>query len=266
MILNPPFTKTNVQAGDPLTAQAWNDVVDAVAAIYQHIETSGAANVKVQVSGPNLVLSTVRVTATRSDGVVMEAVRPVTDTLHSFPGLPAGSYTIRAEAPGFEPATVNLAVSSTTPPATQNIALTRRGNFMPLLFGLRLSDALAQLGTLTIAVNNILDATGQSVPVANPGQTAGAAMVLSQFPAPGVPVAAGEFAQLLISASLTVQPTVSMPSLVGLTLAEATRALEAAGLRVGTTSTRGRGGRTTGGGGAGGGTGGASPIIDNPQT
>ncbi len=238
MILNPPFTKTNVQPGDPMTAQAWNDVVNAVAAIYQHIETSGAAVVKVQVSGPNLNPATARVTATRSDGVVIEAVRPVTDTLHSFPGLSAGSYMIRAEAPGFEPTTTALAVDAATPPATQNIALTRRGNFMPFVFGQKLTDALAQLGSLTINVNQVLDVTGASVPVANPGPEFGGSLVLMQFPPPGVPVAAGEFAQLLISASLSVEASIEMPSLAGLTLLEATRALEAVGLKVGKTTTR----------------------------
>lgn len=238
MILNPQFTKTNVQPGEPLTAQAWNDVVDAVAAIYQHIETSGAASVKVQVSGPNLDPATARVTATRSDGVVIEAVRPVSDTLHSFAGLPPGSYTIRAEAPGFEPTTLALAVAPGTPPPTQNIALTKRGSFMPSVFGQKLSDALAQLATLNIAVNQVLDVTGASVPVANPGAEFGGSLVLMQVPPVGVPVAAGQFAQLLISASLKVEASVEMPSLAGLTLAEATKALEAVGLKVGRTSVR----------------------------
>ena len=54
MKLEPPFIKTTVQAGDPLTAQAWNDVVSAVAALYAYIESTEAASVKVQISNSGI--------------------------------------------------------------------------------------------------------------------------------------------------------------------------------------------------------------------
>jgi hypothetical protein len=239
MILNPPFIKTNVHAGEPVTAQAWNDIVNAIGAISDFIETSAASSVKVQVAGPNLDVSTVRVTATQG-GISNEAVRPVTpDTLHIFHGLPAGNYTIRAEAPGFDPATINLAIPAGGVTPTQNIPLTKHGSFMPFLFGKTLTAALAQLTSLSIAVSQVIDVTGTQVPPASPGTDFGAELVLMQYPPSGIAVgtASGESAQLLISAVRKTEPTVVMPSLLGLTLAEANKALEAAGLKVGNVTT-----------------------------
>ncbi|MFM2055978.1 MAG: hypothetical protein RLY71_363 [Pseudomonadota bacterium] len=239
MKLEPPFIKTTVQAGDPLTAQAWNDVVSAVAALYAYIESTEAASVKVQISNSGIELGSVRVTATRDDGISSEAVRPIPPgTLHMFPGLRPGSYKVRAEAPGFDAATLDLVVPADGAVATQNIALVKKGAFMPAVFGQTLRQALDQLGGLSIAVNNILDVTGTSVPVANPGSQYTESIVLMQLPGAGLPVAPGEAAQLVISAALQAEASIEMPSLAGLTLAEASKALEAIGLKVGKASTR----------------------------
>jgi hypothetical protein len=239
MILDPPFIKKTVLAGDPVTAQAWNDIVNAISAVYNHIEASEAASVKVQIANAGIDLSSVRVTATRDDGISTEAVRPVPpSTLHTFPGLAPGSYTIRAEAPGFTAATAAVVVASNGVLDTQNITLTKLGSFMPMTFGMTLTNALAQLATLSIAVSNVVDVTGTAVPVASPGAAYGEALVLMQFPAAGVPVSPGESAQLVISAALTAEASIEMPSLTGLTLAEASKALEALGLKVGKSFTK----------------------------
>jgi len=239
MILDPPFIKKNVLAGEPLTAQAWNDVVNAMSAVYNHIESSEASSVKVQISNSGIDLDSVRVTATRDDGISIEAVRPVPpSTLHTFPGLAPGSYTIRAEAPGFSAASLTVAVTSSGTLATQNITLTKLGSIMPMTFGMTLTDVLAQLTSLSIAVSNVVDVTGTAVPVASPGAAYGQSLVLMQFPAAGTPVTPGQAAQLVISAALTPEVSIEMPSLTGLTLAEASKALEALGLKVGKSFTK----------------------------
>lgn len=239
MKLNPPFIKKTVQAGDPLAAQAWNDVVNAVGTLFTFIESSEAASVKVQVANSGIDLRSVRVTATRDDGINTEAVGPVGDgTLHTFPGLKPGAYKLRAEAPGFSPASVDVVVPPDGVLATQNITLPALGSFMPALFGQSLADALARLGQLNIAVSNILDVTGTVVPVASPGSAYNQSLVLLQLPALGQPVAPGESAQLVISAALQAEASIEMPSLAGLTFAEASKALEALGLKVGKSYTK----------------------------
>jgi len=259
MILNPPFSNKQVHAGEPVTAQAWNEIVVAIGTISAFLESSVAASLKVQVQvqvpAPNVdlsgvrlmapsstgILSTVRVTATSSTGVSTEAVRPVfPDMTHTFQGLPLGSYTIRAEAPGFDPATKTVAVTAAGAAQTETINLPQHGSFMPLLFGKTLAEALALLGPMAIAVDEIRDVTGVSVPAMQPGSAFTREFVLMQVPAAGVPVAPGEFAKLLISAALRPETMIEMPSLLGLTLSEANQALEAVGLKLGRVATVGR--------------------------
>jgi hypothetical protein len=256
MALNPPFIKTLVQAGDPLTAQGWNDVVEAISALYTHINTREESSVKVQVAAPNIPSpAAIRVTATRADGISAEAVRPVPpDTFHTFSGLAPGSYTLRAEAPGYTPATITVAVPPGGLTAAQNLTLAKQSSFMPITFGATLTATLARLANLQIAVNQVLDVSGISVPADHPSAVHGAARVLMQFPPPGTPVAPGEFAQLVISARLVPEATSRVPSLVGMTVAQATAALDAVGLKVGTmttgrkTATPSTGGTPIGGG------------------
>lgn len=239
MKLNPPFIKKTVQPGDPLSAQAWNDVVVGVDTLFTFIEASEAASVKVQIANQGIDLTSVRVTATRDDGISTEAVDPVADgTLHTFPGLRPGAYKLRAEAPGFQPASIDIVVPPDGVLPTQTITLLANGAFMPGLFGQELGASLAQLASLGIAVSNILDVTGTAVPVAAPGSAYTQSLVLMQLPAESLPVAPGQAAQLVISAALQAEASIEMPSLAGLTFAEASKALEALGLKVGKSYTK----------------------------
>jgi hypothetical protein len=239
MKLNPPFIKKTVQPGDPLSAQAWNDVVVGVDTLFTFIEASEAASVKVQIANQGIDLSSVRVTATRDDGISTEAVDPVADgTLHTFPGLRPGAYKLRAEAPGFQPASIDIVVPPDGVLPTQTITLLANGAFMPGLFGQELGASLAQLTSLGIAVSNILDVTGTAVPVAAPGSAYTQSLVLLQLPPQGLPLAPGQSAQLVISAALQAEASIEMPSLAGLTFAEASKALEALGLKVGKSYTK----------------------------
>ena len=239
MKLNPPFIKKTVQPGDPLSAQAWNDVVVGVDTLFTFIEASEAASVTVQIANQGIDLASVRVTATRDDGISTEAVGPVADgTLHTFPGLRPGAYKLRAEAPGFQPASVDIVVPPDGVLPTQTITLLANGAFMPGLFGQELGASLAQLTSLGIAVSNILDVTGTAVPVAAPGSAYTQSLVLLQLPAEGVPLAPGQAAQLVISAALQAEASIELPSLAGLTFAEASKALEALGLKVGKSYTK----------------------------
>lgn len=239
MKLEPPFIKKNVTAGEPVTAQAWNDLVNGIAALYAYIEASEASAVKVQLGNTGLDLGSVRVAAVRDDGIAFDAVDPVPPgTLFTFPGLKPGAYQLRAEAPGYEPATLAVVVPVDGSLGTQNLTLAKQGEFMPYLFGQSLQEALNALSALKIAVDQVLDVTGTSVPVAKPGAAYTESLVLMQFPPPGIAVIPGQAAQLVISAALQAESSVEMPSLTGLTLAEATKALEVLGLKVGKVQTR----------------------------
>jgi hypothetical protein len=233
----PPFIAKQVNPGEPLTAQAWNDIVGALAAVNGYLLTSEASSVSVQVANAGLDLQSVRVTAAAQDGPqVFEAVQPIPPgTAHTFASLRPGVYAVRAEAPGFAPATANVTVPAAAPVA---LTLVPQGALMPALFGKRLGESLQQLQGLGIQVSRVLDIAGREVAPANPGATYIDSPVLVQVPAPGEPVPPTASAQLAVAAALQVEASVEVPPLTGLTLAEAKKALEAVGLVLGKVETR----------------------------
>ena len=189
-----PFIAKTVNPGEPVTAQAWNDIVQALAAMNQYLITSEASSVRVQVANAGIDPARVRVTAVSGDGSASEAVGPIPPgTEHVLSGLRPGTYTVRAEAPGFEPATANVTV-----PASAVVALTMapRGAIMPEVFGKTLRECLAQLAGLGIAVARVVDISGRDIAPANPDPDAIDAPVLVQVPAPGDPVPPDGAAQL----------------------------------------------------------------------
>lgn len=223
-----------VNPGEPVTAEGWNAIVGGVTALTQYLNATEASGVRVVIKNPGV--SQARVTATREDGVTYEAVAPVPpSTDYILAGLRPGAYTIRVEAPGFATATSSISVPVLTP---VEISLQSSGAFMPQLFGLTLRAALQDLASRKIAVSRILDVVGRDVAPANPGTAYNDQPVLTYFPAAGSAVPPEGQVQLVVSAPLQVQPSVEMPSLAGLTLAEAQKALEAVGLIMGRVVTK----------------------------
>jgi hypothetical protein len=228
----PPLT--TVTPGEPVTAEGWNAIVGGVTALTQYLNATEASGVHVVIK--NAGVTTARVTATRDDGVTYEAVSPVppgTDFIVA--GLRPGAYVVRVEAPGFTTETTSISVPIATP---VEVSLQANGAFMPELFGLTLRAALQELSSRKIAVARILDVVGRDIAPANPGSDYNDQPILVHFPAAGTPVPPEGQVQLLVSASLQVQQSVEVPSLAGLSLSEAQKALEAIGLVLGKVVTK----------------------------
>ena len=230
------FNATHVSPGQPLTAQAWNDIVDAIDQAYKYLQAT-LHTVNVQLSNPELqsraMLETVRVFAVQAGSPPFEAVRPMADGgAHVLTGLTPGAYTIQAEALGYTPATTTVTVTGTGGSnTTVSLALAAAGVFMPLLFGLPLGQAKAQLGALQITLSRLLDFNGNDkAPV---GTDFDNTPVLVQSPLPGTFMKAGDNAQLVVGVPQKVESGVLVPSLAGLTQTEAQKALESIGLVLG---------------------------------
>jgi beta-lactam-binding protein with PASTA domain len=147
-----------------------------------------------------------------------------------FGALKPGAYTVRASAPGFEEASVPVTVPSS---ATLNLTMKVAAVKMPSIFGLELPTALATLKAAGINVARIVDVAGRDVAPANPGPEYNTAPVLAQLPVAGEFVTPSITAQLVVAAALVAEAAIEMPSLVGLTQAEAQKALENIGLVLG---------------------------------
>jgi hypothetical protein len=226
-----PYVPKDVKAGEPVTAQGWNEVVKAVIAITQYLETSEATSLRVKVTNADADPLQTRVTAVRDDGLTAEAVAPVTaggDFM--FGALKPGAYTVRAAAAGFEEASAPVTIPSS---AVLTLTMSAAAVRMPSIFGLELPAALATLKTAKVSVARVIDVAGRDVAPANPGPEYNTAPVLAQLPLAGEFVAPSVSAQLVVAASLVAEAAVEMPSLVGLTQTEAQKALENIGLVLG---------------------------------
>lgn len=231
-----PFVAKPVKPGEPVTAQAWNEIVNGLADVFAFLEATAGTSLKVAISNADASLGLTRVVAISDTGEVTDAARPVgTAKEFTLRGLAPGAYTIRAESPGFVPAQTSVTLPSTQPVA---LSMEKAAPFMPNVFGAELLTGLATLRTAGVVVSRVVDITGRDVPPANPGAEFGSAVVLAQLPDAGQPVPTGTTAQLVVSASLQVEATVEMPSLAGLTLDEARRVLEQLGLVLGRVTTR----------------------------
>lgn len=224
-----PFIATHVSPGEPLTAQAWNDIVDALAAAHAAL-LAAQHTVRVKITNPDIELSSVRVVALKAGAAPIEAVAPVSpDARHAFTGLEPGSYTLRATAPGFASAEASVTVADQAEVEVE-LALNPSGALMPDLFGFALADALAELAARSIPVTGLFDFMGNQL-TATPELNL--RPVLVQWPAVHSTVPPGGFARLVIGVPIDQAQSVSTPSLTGLTLAEAQAALEGLGLKLG---------------------------------
>lgn len=234
------FNAKIVNPGEPITAEAWNELVSGIREVNAHIRNSQSAALRVQVqmesqSAPAGLLA--RVTAERlSDGLLVTAAPPLEDGGdYVFAALPAGDYRIHATLAGF-----SFDPQETEVPAVGPVELTARpdGSFMPNLIGTVLSTALQQLDNAGIRVSRLLDVVGRDIPPGNPGNEYRNSAVLVQLPAPGTAVLPTHDAQLVLATALQSETRVEVPNLTGLTREEARRALEAIGLRLGNVETR----------------------------
>jgi hypothetical protein len=227
-----PFVAKLVNPGEPLTAQAWNDLVSAIDDTHKVLLATMHV-VRVRITNTDLDPRSVRVTASRSDGPPVEAVQPIgTDNHHVLTELEVGAYTIRAEAPGFTDATSTVTIGDAVDQEI-TMQLAKAQPIMPNLFGTPLAAALTQAQQAGIVVNRVLDFLGTDIPPSAPSARATESLVLVQQPSSGTPVDPSLGAQLVIALTPEIEQAVEMPSLIGLTESEARRTLEQLGLSLG---------------------------------
>lgn len=225
------FARTHVSPGEPVTAEAWNAMVDGLFDAQAVLKAAGAT-AKVRVTATGLDPARARVTATRAGAPPAEAIRPVApDTHFVFPRLPEGAYVVRAEAPGFSAAEGALTVTAAgaaTPDPLQ-LALTASRDTMPRLLGERLPAALALIPRVPV---QIVDVAGKNLPRTGFDPAYADKPVLMQWPLPGeLAPPAGTEAHLVVAAAVSAQ-TAQVPDLSNMTLADATAALQQAGLQI----------------------------------
>jgi len=247
MPLTTPSLAT-VTAGEPVTAQGWNQLVTGLTALYGAVIALGGGTLEVtvntQIPAPAGATATVVplpaadvVAEPLGEGRPVRAIPPFGSRIaHLLVGLTDGPWRIHVQADGFTAEARDVTLPADNPPV---VSMTRAGVVVPDLFGTSMQAALDQIRALGIDADLILDTTGREVSrTAVPPEYVDAPVLL-QFPAAAavVPTGTGRV-RLVVASALRRDPVVTMPSLAGLSLTEAQQVLERLGLRLGSTTIR----------------------------
>ncbi len=223
------FTKTNVKPGEPVTAQAWNAIVDGLFDV-QSILATGSGTVHVTVAGDQRDIDAARVVATDAAGVRYEAVQQLAPgDPFVFPKLTAGAFTISVSAPSCTTGTgsVTIASDGSATPDPVPIALAFAGKRMPNVLGAKWSDAAAALATIN---PRVLDASGKGIPLTGFDPDYKDVPVLIQWPDPDEIVPAGKDPYVIVATIVKPAVLIPTPNFIGMTVAEAQAAAVQAGL------------------------------------
>ena len=214
------FVKTNVHPGEPVTAQAWNDIVNGLFDVQSILET-GSGTVRVTVTGDQRDIDVARVIATDADGVRYEAVEQIAPgDPFVFPKLTAGAYNITVSAPQCTTGTgtVTIAQDGSATPNPVPIALAFTGKRMPNVLGIAWKTAAPALASVN---PRVLDASGKGVPLTGFDAAYNDAPVLMQWPDPDEVLPVGRDPYVIVAT--IVKPTVLIPTpnFIGMTIGQA---------------------------------------------
>jgi len=242
MIDTPPLT--DVSPGDPITSESWNNVLTAIRTAYDFLnEQQGTltALVRNQADGNPIRGAVVTVTPTTDTTLPTRAGIFAGTSINAYlvePLLP-GEYDLVVEADGFNTETRSITMPDTgqglTVPVDMAVAEARFG--MPNVFGLPLSQGLAQITQDGFTIARIIDSHGTDIPPGAIPSEVTTAFVLGQWPFAGDFVPLSTPVYLHVSAKAEFLDRVNAPDLRGLTLEDAKTLLEASGLTLGTTTT-----------------------------
>ena len=225
----------DVSPGQPVTAQAWNDQLAAIEALYDFlisIDTGTVLRVLLTHDGKTLT-DAVAVASNGTDAV--QGVAPLLGGTDHYilRGLSSGEWTLRASAPGLttKEQTVTMPHEDVV-----EIALENDGSVeMPSVFGLSAKEAVNELDAAGIELNLVFDIAGNEIVRTSLQEKNSDARVLHQLPAAKTLLNPKEDrANLVISAQIAQTELVAIPDVKGRTLAEATELLTLAGLEIGT--------------------------------
>jgi hypothetical protein len=232
----PPLA--TVEPGRPITAQGWNAIVDALSVLYDAVLAFGSGNFAVSVQADGEVVDGVEIVAEPvGEGLPVEAL-PLfgSRTTYLVTGVSDGAWRLFVSAAGYTPQVIDVTVPVAAP-VTVNLA--RAGVVVPDLFGQPLLGALAAMRGVGLEADVVIDALGEEVSRSQVPAEYQNQPVLAQLPGAGTVVdAATTRLRLVVAAAVREEPIVTVPSLIGLTQAEAATALEKLGLRLGKITVR----------------------------
>ncbi|HZU25684.1 MAG TPA: carboxypeptidase regulatory-like domain-containing protein [Bryobacteraceae bacterium] len=238
-LTSPPLVKVN--PGDPITSQQWNNIIDAIGALYNAFNTvMGSLDVTITDRGTNAVISgaTVSVVPTGTTQGQPRAALFVGNGVNRYrlDQLPPGTYNVVSQADGYTDETdaVTMAADGSSQALKVQLTPSVQTIVTPVLLGLPLTQAIAALGT-DLQIGRIIDSHGNDIPPAALTADAAQAFVLNQAPDAGIVVPKNTALFVQIAAKAEFTERVKVPDIRGLTIDNARAALAASQLVLGVT-------------------------------
>ena len=236
-LVKPPLA--TVEPGRPVTAQGWNAIIDGLGNLYDAVLAIGQGVVEVAVRSSGETVRGAQVVGVPLGEGNPVAALPLFGEVEAYQlvGVTAGAWRVHVAAEGFRPEVREVTLPLTAPLV---VDLTRSGVAVPDLFGMPAQQALVALAQRDILVDLILDMAGHEVSRLTLPPEYQNSPVLVQLPGAGTIIdPTTERVRLVLAAAIERVPTVTMPSLVGLTQDEVVQVLDRLGLRLGRVTVRG---------------------------
>lgn len=206
-----------VEAGRPITADAWNDILDSLGLLRDAINGigSGELQVTVHLAGQvNQKIPKAEIVAVNQDtGRAIRAAQPFPGRdAHTIIGIGAGKWDLYVTAPDYQ---LHSSIITSPDDTAVSIGLTLDGEKVPDVFGIKLSQAKSALTAKGMTISKIMDSAGKNHAV----DDAPADMrVLYQLPAEGAVIdPAVDRIRLVIAAEVEITGMVQVPDVTGMT-------------------------------------------------
>lgn len=233
-LTKPPITIAT--AGEPITSQAWNEIVGGLNDLFDAVLAIGTGLVEVEVvENGAMARGAVVVAEPLGEGNPVVAVPPFAGrTAHSIVGVSSGKWRLHIALDGYTTETREVDI-----PLDDRliVEVSRVGPALPDLFGLGATDAVKKLSEAGISVERLIDTTGNEISPFDINVDQAKSPVLMQFPDAGTSMLSGLRVRLVIAAAIRGTKTVTMPNLAGLRSDDVAKVLDDLGLRIGETQT-----------------------------
>jgi hypothetical protein len=231
---------TKVAPGEPVTADGWNAIVGGLSDLYDAVLAFGQGILQVSVLFNGIPVAGAQVVAAPATGDLTPVTAvPLYGTVTNYTvvGVTPGVWHVFVAAPGFQAAAQDVTLPAASP-LVFNLA--PAGVVVPDLFGVAAQTALAQLSSLNIAIDILLDVLGHEVSKTTLPPQYQNQPILAQLPAAGTVIdPTATRMRLVLATALEQADSVTMPSLVGLSYDEVASVLAGLGLKIGKTTVQG---------------------------
>jgi hypothetical protein len=205
-----------VEPGRPITADAWNEILDSLGLLRDAVNAigSGELQVTVHLAGQvNQKIPQAEIVAVSQDtGRAIRAAQPFPGRdAHTLIGIGAGKWDLYISAPNYQLRSATITYPDDTVVA---LGLTLNGKPVPDVFGLKLSAAKSTLTAQGMTISKILDSAGKDYAVdAAPANM----VVLYQLPSQGTIITpAVDRIRLVIAAEVEITGMVQVPDVTGM--------------------------------------------------